>query len=576
MAKLEQTIIVKTDTSDASAGLENLNKDFKKIDKGAKGTQASILGMTLTTKALGLALKSAGIGIVITALVGLSNAFLGNQKIADLFNVGLEALNLTFKKLVNPMIEVLDFTISQTEMFGLMVGQVKKVGEMIGRLVKFQINPLVRAFKSVQLAWEESFLGSGDTEKIEKLRGELQGLQEDAKDNIKNMVGLVGDYIKDEIKLGELQEENRKRLREAYGKVTVNDILETSKALVNLRNDVKLLDAEQRISQLNAQKKAEEERQIRDDVSKSIDERIEANKRLGKILEDQLAEEMTAVNKRLELARTELATDEKNIDLKIALNEALAEKADLEERITGQTSEQKTNEIALQDERIANMQELSSLGKTELERQINDQEIVAEKQRELARRTIADKIQLEETLAIITEQSNNKIAEINRKAGENQTKMDMAVAKNKRDIVANTLGSLSKLMGEESKAGKALAVGQALINTYSAASAALAPPPIGAGPIFGPIAAAGAIASGLANVKSIMSTDLPGDDNVSTPSTPPQGIGGNLTFNPSLVPNMGAISPPDTEMQPVQAFVIETDISNSQALQEQLDLQATL
>ena len=575
MAKLEQTIIVKTDTSDASAGLQDLNKDFKKIDKGAKGTQASILGMTLTTKALGLALKGAGIGIVISALVGLSNAFLGNQKIADLFNVGLEALNLTFKKLVNPIVEVLDFTIRQTEIFGLMVGQVKKVGEFLERLVKFQLLPLVMAFKSAQIAWEESFLGSGDTEKIEKLRGELQGLQEDAKDNIKNTVGLVKDFIKDEIKLGELQAQNRELLREAYGKVTVDDIIETSKALVNLRNEVKLLDAEQRISQLNAQKKAEEERQIRDDVSKSIDERIEANERLGKILEDQLAEEMTAVNKRLELARTELATDEENIDLQIAENNALAEKADLEERITGQASEQKTNETALQDERISNLQELSSLGKTELERQINDQEIVAEKQRELARRTISDKIQLEETLAIITEQSNNKIADINRKAGEDQTKMDMAVAKNKRDIVANTLGSLSKLMGEESKAGKALAVGQALINTYSAASAALAPPPIGAGPIFGPIAAAGAIASGLANVKSIMSTDLPGDDDVSVASTP-QGIGGNLTFNPSLVPNMGAISPPDIDTQPVQAYVVETDISDSQALQEQLDLQATL
>ena len=124
--------------------------------------------------------------------------------------------------------------------------------------------------------------------------------------------------------------------------------------------------------------------------------------------------------------------------------------------------------------------------------------------------------------------------------------------------------------------GKALAVGQALINTYSAATAALAPPPTGAGPIFGPIAAAGAVAAGLANVKKIVSTKLPGvsGDSAPTasadiPTTSVGGIGG-------LVPNLEAISPPDISQQPVQAFVVENDISNSQALQEELEIQATL
>ena len=47
------------------------------------------------------------------------------------------------------------------------------------------------------------------------------------------------------------------------------------------------------------------------------------------------------------------------------------------------------------------------------------------------------------------------------------------------------------------------------------------------------------------------------------------GIGG-------LIPNIDAISPPDISQQPVQAFVVENDISNSQALQEELEIQATL
>ena len=47
------------------------------------------------------------------------------------------------------------------------------------------------------------------------------------------------------------------------------------------------------------------------------------------------------------------------------------------------------------------------------------------------------------------------------------------------------------------------------------------------------------------------------------------GIGGTI-------PNIGAITTPETNMQPVQAFVVENDISDAQALQEELDIQATL
>ena len=76
------------------------------------------------------------------------------------------------------------------------------------------------------------------------------------------------------------------------------------------------------------------------------------------------------------------------------------------------------------------------------------------------------------------------------------------------------------------------------------------------------------------NVQSILATKLPGDegggDTGATPAIPqPGGIGG-------LIPNMNAITPPDIGTQPVQAFVVENDISDAQALQEELDIQATL
>jgi hypothetical protein len=52
----------------------------------------------------------------------------------------------------------------------------------------------------------------------------------------------------------------------------------------------------------------------------------------------------------------------------------------------------------------------------------------------------------------------------------------------------------------------------------------------------------------------------------------PTGIGGE-----GLIPNLEGIEATALgEPQPVQAYVVENDISNAQALQQELDVQATL
>mgnify|MGYP003132800393 CR=1 FL=1 len=577
MPKLEKTVKIKVDSKEAQGSLNTIKKGFDGINKSTKDGTTSILGMKLTVQALGLALKSAGIGIVISALVGLGNAFMNNQQIADLFNVGLEALNLGFKKLVNPMVEIIDYSATQTDLFQLQWKYVKQLAGIIKTALTGSLKGYIKMFNMVQLAWEESFLGDGDPETIERLKGNIEGINEEGKQIISTLKQQFKEGIETEKEIIKIQLENRERLAKAWNGIATDGIIPTAKALVELRNEVKLLDAEQRISQLTAQKNAEAQRQIRDDVSLSIEKRIEANNKLGTILEEQIKEELKLANKRLELAQKELANDETNIDLINAEKEALAEIVDVQERIESQQSEQKTNEVALRDERKASLQELSNIGKAELERQLNDIEIAAEKQRDLARRTIENEIELQDMLTKINKDSLNKRQDLENKAEETKLKNKLSTAKTERDIVANTLGAVSKLIGENTAAGKALAIGQALINTYSAAAAALAPPPVGAGPIFGPIAAAGAIAAGMANVKNIISTDLPGDEAGSSYNAPfvtgastMGGIGGE-------VPNIDAITAPDLNaQQPVQAFVVENDISNAQALQEELEIQATL
>jgi len=85
------------------------------------------------------------------------------------------------------------------------------------------------------------------------------------------------------------------------------------------------------------------------------------------------------------------------------------------------------------------------------------------------------------------------------------------VQDNKLQLASNTLNNLASILGKESAAGKAVAVAQATIDTYKAATSAysaMAGIPV-VGPVLGGIAAGAAVVAGLANVKKIVATKEP-------------------------------------------------------------------
>lgn len=114
--------------------------------------------------------------------------------------------------------------------------------------------------------------------------------------------------------------------------------------------------------------------------------------------------------------------------------------------------------------------------------------------------------------------SNGEIAEanylqaienLNRAHSKAMQAIDEEVFMNRLDLASSTFANLSKIAGEESAAGKAFAVAQATIDTYSAAVSAfnaMSGIPI-VGPALGAIASAAAIASGLQSVRKIVSTN---------------------------------------------------------------------
>jgi hypothetical protein len=95
--------------------------------------------------------------------------------------------------------------------------------------------------------------------------------------------------------------------------------------------------------------------------------------------------------------------------------------------------------------------------------------------------------------------TSNKVQEAKKQEYQTQFLLDQQKLAN----TASVLGQISALTKEGSNEYKLIATAQATIDTIRAATAALAPPPIGAGPVLGPILAAITTATGLANVARI-------------------------------------------------------------------------
>ena len=133
-------------------------------------------------------------------------------------------------------------------------------------------------------------------------------------------------------------------------------------------------------------------------------------------------------------------------------------------------------------------------------------------------------------------------------------------------LASQSLSIIGGLVDQNSAAGKAIAVTQAIINTYQGASKAIAQ-----GGIFGPVAAAATIAAGLINVKKIISTKIPSAKG--TGSVADSG-GGTMSMSAAPISPSAPIQNTVTSLSQAsinqmgsatgRAYVVESDITNQQ------------
>jgi len=144
---------------------------------------------------------------------------------------------------------------------------------------------------------------------------------------------------------------------------------------------------------------------------------------------------------------------------------------------------------------------------------------------------------------------------------------------------AGALSDISGVIGEETQAGKMLAVASSLISTYSAIAGQLEA--FSGVPVPG-YAIAQAIATGavgFANVKKILSTKVPtksggGGGGGSVPTAQPQAPSFNIVGATETSQLAEAIG--EQTQEPVQAYVVANDVTTAQSLQNNIVEGATL
>jgi len=131
----------------------------------------------------------------------------------------------------------------------------------------------------------------------------------------------------------------------------IKSAVDAGKSLVELEKAAQLAAVERQKIQLEYQRREEQLRQLRDDDTKSIQDRVKANADLLALLEEQAQKEREQMQIQVAFARAEYEKNKTTENL-VALRQAELELIDLSERLEGQRSEALSNQNGLMREQL--------------------------------------------------------------------------------------------------------------------------------------------------------------------------------------------------------------------------------
>lgn len=572
------TIDLQAKTDKAVKEIEDLKKEIEKLNKavesGNKDTKKGLDSITSSSnvaakgiKKIGVSLQAGVLGIFVLAFKEIRRLFENNQVVLDSFKTGFEALSLAFNDFFN-------FISSNA-------------GSIIDSFKAFFEDPL-ESIKNFANAIKEGIINRFEQFK-ETLGFVAKGIGDLFKGNFKDAVESFKQAGKESIDVITGQDQSFEKVKETLGNVvdaTKNYIKET---VNSAKANVELQKQAERARVLNQgiiedyDRQAEQQRQLRDNEFKTIEERIAANDKLKGILEEQAT--VMQENADVILAAAQAQYDKnKSEENFLALQEAKNEKLAIEAQITGFMSEQDSNRNALLREKLeleqSNTDATAERQKAErdfqaeqiegeflrIEKQIENAEI----ERQIEQKRLEDKKALYKEGTQAFADADNELKAYKQEADRIELANEKKLQDAKQNLITGALGNLATIVGKNSKFGKAIAIVQAIRDTFAGANKALASAP----PPFNFISAAAVVAAGIANVKSITSTKEP---------TPPAGIGARSSGGgvgaqaiPAAPPAFNVVGASETNQlanaiseqvqQPVKAFVVSNDVSTAQEL----------
>ena len=368
----------------------------KDIGKSSKQTLKGVESISKGFKGLGLAIKAAGIGLLISAMASVKEIFSQNQRVVDAFSVGFETFSGVVNQVVTALFNVYDAVSKSKENFNGLT-------KVLSSLLTIAVTPLKVAFYGIklglqqaQLVWEKSFFGDKDQNTIKQLNEDISETQKqllqtglNAVSAGKDIYNNIGDAI-DEVKnIGKIAGEE-------LSKVSIKSAYETAKTNVALQNSAQLAAAQQSRLVEQYDRQAEKLRQIRDEERNSLEVRRKANEDLNAVLDKQEKAMLKTADAQIAAAQAEVAKSN-TIENQVALIDALANKEGILAQIEGFRSEQKANDLALDKESIElTNSKLESESKLSIERKRFDAEQIEDNLARLQKLKEIDELEAEQ------------------------------------------------------------------------------------------------------------------------------------------------------------------------------------
>jgi hypothetical protein len=590
--KVEIDVVAKTDK--ATKAINNLNsaldkvstagdkqrKGFKALDKvtGGYATKVKDLagavkdgiggfkGLIKTVKGFRTALLTTGIGALVVAL-GLVVAYWDDIKDA------VNGVSKAQKESLDLQKEAVLESEKQAEITRSMENTLKlqgKTEKQIRDLKKQQLGETIKNLEAQLLTQRE--MKKSQVEAAERNKSIAKGIIAFLSAPILILTGLVDGITNSLAAVGVLEEGTS--LTEDYLETTSSFLFDPEK--VAAEGDAVIDETEKKLRELKnkrdgfiLQDNKEEQARIKKENEEKLKLEEEYQKRLAD-LKNRIRE--AEANTEEEARALELKKIEEHN--KKLMAEALANGLLSQELINSlnETLQAKKDEFALKDREKAQAKKIEEL---ELDREFDT--LTFDEQRAIlqAREDILNEDKLLSTKQQEDLEQQFADARVSIADAEFKAKMTAAMG------YASALSDVSGVIGEETAAGKAMAVAASLINTYASIAGQIrAFSEVGIpGYAIAQAIATGAV--GFANVKKIISTKIPKSSGgggggasagaaAATPQAPSFNIVG-ATETSQLAEAVGSQT-----QEPVQAYVVANDITTAQSLENNIVEGATL